>query len=116
MSVRDGGDPHQVAYIDANLDMSNISIRIEGSYNEEPFVFELGLWGDQETMLDPPLVVTEKGGDFAITVLLDPRGWFLNEDEELIRPSTVCPVRTSCDSRYQIEGQVEQTIQSYSNL
>ena len=42
--------------------MSDISIRIEGSYNEEPFVFELDLRGDQEIMLDPPLVVTEEGG------------------------------------------------------
>ena len=99
--VRDGGDPHQVAYIDANPDMSDISIRIEGSYNEEPFVFELDLRGDQEIMLDPPLVVTEDVGDFAITVLFDPRSWFLNEDEELISSSTVCPVRTSCDSRDQ---------------
>ena len=116
ISVPDGGDPHQVAYINANLDMKDISIRIEGNYNEEPFVFELDLRGDQEIMLDPPLVVTEEGSGFAITVLFDPRDWFLDEDGKLISPQTVCPVRTSCDDRDQIEGQVEQTIQSYSNL
>ena len=95
--------------------MKDISIRIEGNYNDEPFIFELDLRGDQEIELDPPLTVTEVSEDLAINILFDPRDWFFNPDEDLIDPATVCPVRTSCETRDWVEDRVEQTIQSYSN-
>lgn len=119
ISVPDGGDPHQLEYLEhvaaTTKGMEDISIRIEGNYNEKPFTFDLDLRGDQEIELDPPLRVTEDSDDLTITILFDPRGWFLDENEELIDPNAVCPVRTSCETRDWIEDQIERVIQSYSN-
>ena len=59
ISVPDGGDPAEVAYLTQNPGMADVSIRVNGTLNDESFSFALDLRGDQELTIVPPLVVIE---------------------------------------------------------
>ncbi len=115
ISVPDGGDPAQIAYLEDHPELTGLSMLIKGTFNGEPFTFRTDLTGDQEIELDPPVKVTAAGSNFAISLIFDPRNWFMDDSGLLIDPASVCPVRTSCADRDQIDAQMEMTIQSYSN-
>ena len=116
ISVPDGGDPAQVTYLEANPDMTDVSIRIEGNYDGTDFSFALDLRGDQELSIVPPLVVTESNTGFTITLALDIASWFFRPDGSLIDPSTICSVAVGCTDRSTIEQNIERSIQAYSDL
>ena len=86
---RPGTDPADAAFIAANPNFNNVSIRIEGTYNGTAFVFTSEL--DQEVQIDfnPPLVVT--AGNNNATISVDIRSWFTNADGTLISPATANP-------------------------
>lgn len=86
---RPGTDPADAAFIAANPNFNNVSIRVEGTYNGTPFVFTSEL--DQEVQIDlnPPLVVTS--GNNNATIAVDIRSWFTNANGSLISPATANP-------------------------
>ena len=83
---RPGSDPADAAFIAANPNFNNVSIRVEGTYNGVAFIFTSEL--DQEVQIDfnPPLVVTE--GSNNATIGVDIRSWFTNTNGTLISPAT----------------------------
>lgn len=115
ISIPDGGDPEEEAYLAANPDMTDISIRIAGAYNGNPFDFALDLTGDQEIALEPPMVVTDASAGFEVQLSFDVATWFFDLAGVLIDPASVCPVddESGCDARDLIEANVEASIQSY---
>lgn len=86
---RPGTDPADQAFVAANPNFNNVSIRIEGTYNGTPFVFTSQL--DQEVQIDlnPPAVITD--GNNNVTIAVDIRGWFTNANGALIDPATANP-------------------------
>lgn len=86
---RPGTDPADVAFVAANPNFNNVSIRVEGTYNGTPFVFTSEL--DQEVQIDfnPPLVVTD--GNNNATIAVNIRSWFTNANGTLISPATANP-------------------------
>lgn len=86
---RPGTDPADQAFVAANPNFNNVSIRLEGTYNGTPFVFTSEL--DQEVQIDfnPPVVITE--GNNNVTIAVDLRSWFRNADGSLISPATANP-------------------------
>lgn len=86
---RPGTDPADAAFVAANPNFNNVSIRVEGTYNGTPFVLTSEL--DQEVQIDlnPPLVVT--AGNNNATIAVDIRSWFTNADGTLISPATANP-------------------------
>ena len=117
ISVPDGGDPAQLAYLEANPDMAGVSLRITGTFNGTPYSFALDLRGDQEIALSPPLDVTEETppGGFSITVEFDIASWFLRADNTLMNPNAICSVADGCADRTTVEQNIERSIQSYSD-
>lgn len=114
ISVPDGGDPEELAYIAANPDMEDVSINIEGAYNGTAFNFVLDLRGDQDIELDPPMEITDASAGFQVLLVFDVSDWFLDAGNLLINPLEVCPVDDSCAERDQIEARIEASIQSYT--
>lgn len=116
ISVPDGGDPAQVAYLAAHPDMDDVSVRIVGRYNGTPFSFALDLRGDQEIAIQPLLEVTDgSSGPLALRVSFDVASWFRRPDGSVINPATICSADQSCTDRTIVEQNIERAIQSYSD-
>lgn len=86
---RPGTDPADAAFVAANPQFNNVSIRVEGTYNGTAFVFTSEL--DQEVQLDfnPPVVVDATNNN--ATIQVDISSWFKNADGSLISPATANP-------------------------
>ena len=116
ISVPDGGDPAQEAYLTTNPDMRGVSLHIEGTFNSANFSFALDLRGDQVLPLSPPLVVTESNTGFFITVTFDIASWFVRLDGTLINPSAICSVDVGCADRTTVEQNIERSIEAHPDL
>jgi len=81
----DGDDE---AILTANPEFDGVSIRVEGTFDGEDFVFLQDLDAEQEIDLSPPLVVEEGSGPIDVTLRLDVSGWFVRPDGSLIDPRT----------------------------
>ncbi len=82
---RVGGDARDMAFKAANPAFSDISIRIEGTFNGTPFVYTSRLDAELEMEFEPPVVVDGAGGN--ITVQIDISSWFRN-GADVIDPRT----------------------------
>ena len=116
ISVPDGGDPAQEAYLAANEDMRGVSLLIDGTFNGADFAFALDLRGDQELLISPPLLVTESNTGFSITMTFDIASWFVRPDGSLMDPSAICSADVGCADRSTVEQNIERSIQAYSDL
>jgi len=76
-----------VDFASANPDFVGKSIRVEGTFNGQPFVYETDLEVEQEVELEPPLVVTETTAT-NLTIRVDLSAWFKTATGSLIDPAT----------------------------
>jgi hypothetical protein len=83
---RPGTDSADLAFVAANPNFNNVSIRVEGTYNGTPFVFTSELDQEVEIEFDPPVVITGDANNATIGVNV--RSWFTNTDGTLINPAT----------------------------
>jgi hypothetical protein len=84
-----GDDSLDLAFVAANPDFADISIRVRGTFNGTPFTFLSRLNEEQELALVPPLVVTASGASANLTILLDVSTWFRQPGSgALIDPAT----------------------------
>lgn len=90
---RPGTDPADVTFVQANPQFNNVSIRVEGTFNGQAFVFTSQL--DQEVQIDfnPPVEITD--GNNNVTIAVDLRSWFRNSQGVLINPATANPGQTN---------------------
>lgn len=86
---RPGTDPADVAFVAANPNFDNVSIRVEGTYNGTPFVFTSELDQEVQIDLDPPAVIT--GANNNVTIAVNIRDWFTGTGGTLINPATANP-------------------------
>lgn len=86
---RPGADPADQAFVAANPQFNNVSIRVEGTFNGTAFVFTSQL--DQEVQIDfnPPVVIADGANN--VTIAVDLRSWFRNAQGVLINPATANP-------------------------
>lgn len=86
---RPGTDPADAAFVAANPNFNNVSIRVEGTYNGTPFVFTSQL--DQEVQIDlnPPAVITDASNN--VTIAVNIRDWFTGANGAIIDPATANP-------------------------
>jgi hypothetical protein len=74
------------AFLDANPSFNDISARIEGTYNGQPFVFTARANSAQRFRFSTPLVVDASTQN--VTVNVDLAAWFRNSSGALIDPAT----------------------------
>ena len=84
----DDDDPADQAFIAANPDFADISIRVQGTYNGQAFVFTTDLNVEQELELVPPLVITDAADATNITILVHVPDWFRRVNGSLLDPSS----------------------------
>lgn len=80
----DDSDAYDASVRARHPELGDASIRVDGTYNGEPFVYVTGLEADMVLDLQPDLVVTN--GAFNVTVRVDVRSWFRASDGGLIDP------------------------------
>ncbi|MDH3734635.1 MAG: hypothetical protein OEU54_13990, partial [Gemmatimonadota bacterium] len=74
-------------FIAVHPDFRDVSIRVEGTYNGQSFLYLTDLNEEQEIDLVPPIVVG--GGETVqVTLALDVGGWFRRGDGSLVDPAT----------------------------
>lgn len=70
-------DQQDLDFLSAHPDFADIAIRVTGTFNGTPFVFETDRNAEQEIDLVPPLVITENTGATNVTLRVDVRTWFM---------------------------------------
>ncbi len=83
----DDDDPQDLEFIQQNPTFVDVSIRVEGTYNGTPFVFESDLNADQVLALIPALTITETTVT-NVTVFVNLDAWFRQADGTLVDPAT----------------------------
>ena len=82
----DDDTPADLAFIAANPDFRRISVRVEGTWNGTPFVYETDQNAELELEFRSPLHVGADGVN--ITVNVDVASWFRTAGGSVIRPSS----------------------------
>ena len=85
-SESDGHHQDAATFLAAHPEFRNISIRVEGTFNGQPFVYTTALDAEMEMEFNPPLVVDGAAGN--LTVQVDLSTWFLGRDGAAINPAT----------------------------
>ncbi len=98
-------DVRDVDFLLANPDFDGVSIRVEGSFNGEAFVFLQDLNEEQEIALLPPVTVDATTSAINVTLEIDVETWFVNGDGFLINP-------VSANVGNDLEGLVEENIKN----
>jgi hypothetical protein len=83
-----GDDPADAAFIQANPDFADISIRVEAIFNGDTVVFETDLNFKQELALSPPVVVDGTAATVNVTILSAVDVWFRDATGAVIDPAT----------------------------
>jgi hypothetical protein len=66
------------AFLAEHPDFADVSIRVKGTFNGTPFTFDTDLTEEEQLAFSTPVEVTAEGTT-AFTLLLDIRGWFLDQ-------------------------------------
>ncbi len=98
-------DAEDAAFRQAYPHMAGQSIRVEGTFNGEPFVYETDLDEEQEYDLVPPLVIDSAPAATNVTVRIDISTWFRDGSGALVDP-------TSANKGEVNEGLVKENIKN----
>ena len=83
-----GDDAAEAAFRSAHPDFVGVSIRAQGTFNGTPFIYETDMDQEQESEINPPLVIDAAGGAANLTLRIDHTGWFGDGDGRLVDPSS----------------------------
>lgn len=79
-------DQEDSVFAAAHPDMVDKSIRIQGTFNGQPFTYETDLDVEQEFDLNPPLVIDDTTTATNVTVRLSLDAWFRDGAGNLVNP------------------------------
>lgn len=101
-----------LGFVAANPEFERVSIRVEGTFDGEDFVFLQDVDEEQELDLSPPLEVAE--GDIAtnVTLRMDVSTWFLRSDGSLVDPRTANP---GGPNESLVEQNIEDSIEAFED-
>ena len=81
-------DDSDATFLQEHPDFMGVSIRVEGTFDGEPFVFTQDLDAEQEYDLVPPLEVGPDVPATNLTLSIDLTTWFTRADGSLVDPAT----------------------------
>jgi hypothetical protein len=84
----DDDTPADLQFLQQHPDFKGVSIRVEGSFDGESFVFLQDLNEERELDLIPPLVIEEGFDAVNLTLELDVSSWFRTPGSVLLDPRT----------------------------
>ena len=108
----DDDDAAEAAFLQANPEFDGVSVRVEGTWNGEPFVFVQEVDAEHELYLDPPLEVADGGETRNLTLRLDISDWFRQGDGMLVDPATALPGEPNEEL---VEGNIERSFELFED-
>jgi hypothetical protein len=105
-------DPEDADFRATYPDMVGKSIRVQGSFNGQPFTYETDLDVEQEFDLVPPLEVSEGGGTTNVTVLIDVSQWFVDGAGNLVNPQSG---NKGGDNESLVKENIKQSIEAFED-
>lgn len=84
----DDDDDREIELLRDNPEFDDISIRVVGTWNGEPFTFTTDVEAEQELDLSPPLEVNDGDNPMNLTLQFDLDMWFRDLSGDLIDPNT----------------------------
>ena len=84
-AVESGEHASAAAFLTAHPDFRNVAVRVEGTFNGQPFVFISREDAKFELEFDPPVEIT--AGSSNVTVLIDVLAWFKNASGDFVNPA-----------------------------
>jgi hypothetical protein len=84
----DDGAPEDLQFLQQNPDFKGVSIRAEGVFDGEPFLFQQDLNEKRELTLVPPIQVAAGFGELNVTLEIDLSSWFRSNGNSLLDPRT----------------------------
>ena len=102
--------PADLQFLQQHPDFKGVSIRVEGSFDGESFVFLQDLNEERELDLVPPLVVEEGFGIVNLTLELDVSSWFRAPGSVLLDPRTANKGRANEDL---VEENIKTSIRAF---
>jgi hypothetical protein len=103
------GSAKDVIFLAGNPDFANISVRVIGTWNGEPFEFTTAITAEVEVELEDPIEVAE-GVPVAITLLIDVQSWFAGSGGALLDPTS-----TSQQVLSQIDQNIRQSFKAFED-
>jgi hypothetical protein len=97
-----------LAFLAAHADFADVSIRVKGTFNGAPFTFDTDLTEEEHVVLPTPVEVTAEGTT-AFTLLLDVRGWFLDQSGTAL----LSPIAPSDAIRQLIEHNISSSFHAF---
>lgn len=95
-------------FLAAHPDFADVSIRVKGTFNGTPFTFDTDLTEEEQLVFPSPIVVTADGTT-AFTLLLDVRGWFLDQSGTAL----LSPIAPSEAIRDLIEHNIHSSFRAF---
>lgn len=89
VAAGDTDAPGVAPFLAANPTFQNVSVRVEGTWNGQPFTYTTNAEAELELSFNPALVVDSTGMN--LTVNIDVASWFRSSTGSLIDPSTAAP-------------------------
>ena len=99
-------------FIRNHPDFDRVSIRVEGTFDGEPFVYVTDLNEDQEYALVPPLVVGEGAGPVNVTLSIDVTTWFATSGGSLVDPRSA---NKGGENEDLVEDNIERSIDIFED-
>lgn len=81
----ESGSSRDVGFLAANPSFAGVSVRVEGTYNGQPFVYTSNVEAEAEMEFSTPFVVA---GGTNLTIAVNLNGWFRDSSGNLIDPAT----------------------------
>lgn len=103
-------DQNGAAFIAAHPEFSDVSIRVEGTYDGQPFVYTTDLNADLEMGFDPPIQIAD--GSLNVTVNVDVTGWFDDGSGNAVDPRTAAKGGAN-ESR--VEENIERSFHAFED-
>jgi hypothetical protein len=105
--------PADLQFLQQHPDFKGVSIRVQGSFNGESFVFLQDLNEERELDLIPPLVIEEGLGTVNLTLELDVSSWFRTSESVLLDPRTANKGAVNEDL---VEENIKSSIRAFPDL
>ena len=100
-----------LSFLQANPDFDDVSVRVEGTFDGEPFIFLQDLNEKQKLDLSPALVLAD-GIPSNITLSVDVLAWFLAPGGSLIDPATA---NKGGDNENVVENNIKSSIEAFED-
>jgi hypothetical protein len=99
-------------FLQQHPDFKGVSIRVEGTFDGQSFVFLQDLNEEREIDLIPPLVVQDDAGSLNLTLELDVGSWFQAPDGSLVDPRTA---NKGGENEDRVETNIRTSIRAFSD-